>query len=78
MNIAMELVMSDATLEALERLRPIAERAGVGLTEMALAWVLRREEVASAIVGASPTAPRRSTKLRAGSEAGSRRRRELE
>jgi aryl-alcohol dehydrogenase-like predicted oxidoreductase len=53
MNIAMELVMSDATLEAVDRLRPIAERAGVSLTEMALAWVLRREEVASAIVGAS-------------------------
>jgi aryl-alcohol dehydrogenase-like predicted oxidoreductase len=45
--------MSDPVLEAVERLRPVAEQAGLGLAEMALAWVLRREEVASAIVGAS-------------------------
>jgi aryl-alcohol dehydrogenase-like predicted oxidoreductase len=53
MNIAMGLVLNDATLEAVDRLRPIAEQAGLSLTELALAWVLRRPEVASAIVGAS-------------------------
>jgi aryl-alcohol dehydrogenase-like predicted oxidoreductase len=53
MNIAMQLVMNDSTLEAVDRLRPIAEGAGLSLTELALAWVLRRREVASAIVGAS-------------------------
>ena len=53
MNIAMGLVMNDATLGAVERLRPIAEGAGLSLTELALAWVLRRPELASAIVGAS-------------------------
>jgi aryl-alcohol dehydrogenase-like predicted oxidoreductase len=53
MNIAMGLVMNDATLEAVDRLRPIAEQAGVSMADMALAWVLRRPEVASAIVGAS-------------------------
>ena len=53
MNIAMALVMTDERLEAVERLRPIAEGAGLSLTEMALAWVLRRPELASAIVGAS-------------------------
>jgi len=53
MNIAMNLVTNDATLEAVERLRPIAERAGLSVTELALAWVLRRPEIASAIVGAS-------------------------
>ena len=53
MNTAMELVMNDANLEAVERLRPIAEGLGLSLTELALAWVLRREEVAAAIVGAS-------------------------
>jgi aryl-alcohol dehydrogenase-like predicted oxidoreductase len=53
MGSSMSLVMNDATLEAVERLRPIAEQAGLSLTEMALAWVLRRPEVASAIVGAS-------------------------
>jgi aryl-alcohol dehydrogenase-like predicted oxidoreductase len=53
MNVAMGRVMSDATLEAVERLRPVAEGAGLTLPELALAWVLRRPEVASAIVGAS-------------------------
>ena len=45
--------MNDATLEAVERLRPIAAEAGLSMVEMALAWVLRRPEIASAIVGAS-------------------------
>src|SRR3954466_2299243 len=53
MNIAMSLVMNDEVLEAVERLRPVAEQAGLSLTELALAWVLRRPELASAIVGAS-------------------------
>ena len=45
--------MSDAALEAVERLRPIAGRRGLSLAELALAWVLRRAELASAIIGAS-------------------------
>jgi aryl-alcohol dehydrogenase-like predicted oxidoreductase len=53
MGNAMGLVMNDDTLEAVERLRPVAEDAGMSLTELALAWVLRRPELASAIVGAS-------------------------
>ena len=47
------LVMNDATLQAVERLRPVAQQAGLSLSELALAWVLRRGEVASAITGAS-------------------------
>jgi aryl-alcohol dehydrogenase-like predicted oxidoreductase len=46
-------LMRDPVLEAVARLRPVAEEAGLSLAEMALAWVLRREEPASAIVGAS-------------------------
>jgi aryl-alcohol dehydrogenase-like predicted oxidoreductase len=53
MNNSIGLVMNDDTLAAVDRLRPVAEQAGMSLTEMALAWVLRRPEVASAIVGAS-------------------------
>jgi aryl-alcohol dehydrogenase-like predicted oxidoreductase len=53
MSIAMDLVMNDDALEAVDRLRPIAEQAGLSPAELALAWVLRRPEVASAIVGAS-------------------------
>lgn len=41
------------TLEAVQRLKPLAEQAGLTLTQFALAWVLRESNVASAIVGAS-------------------------
>jgi aryl-alcohol dehydrogenase-like predicted oxidoreductase len=40
-------------LEAVQQLRPIAEQAGLTMVQMALAWVLRQQNVASAIVGAS-------------------------
>jgi aryl-alcohol dehydrogenase-like predicted oxidoreductase len=53
MGFAMGMLMSDAALEAVDRLRPVAEEAGVSMAELALAWVLRRPELASAIVGAS-------------------------
>jgi hypothetical protein len=53
MNFAMGMVMSDDDLEAVQRLVPIADGAGLTLPEMALAWVLRRGELSSAIVGAS-------------------------
>ena len=53
MNVAMNRLMDDDVLEAVDRLRPIADQAGLSMAELALAWVLRRPEVASAIVGAS-------------------------
>jgi aryl-alcohol dehydrogenase-like predicted oxidoreductase len=53
MNMSMKLVMNDANLEAVDRLRPIAEGEGISMVQLALAWVLRRTEVAAAIVGAS-------------------------
>ena len=53
MNQAADLVRSDAALTAVQRLVPLADEAGMSLPTMALAWVLRRSEVASAIVGAS-------------------------
>jgi 1-deoxyxylulose-5-phosphate synthase len=40
-------------LEAVQRLRPVAEEAGLSMAQFALAWVLRQPNVASAIVGAS-------------------------
>ncbi|WP_199562538.1 aldo/keto reductase [Pelagibacterium lacus] len=42
---------SPAVLEAVERLRPIAERRGQTMVQLALSWVLRRREVTSALVG---------------------------
>jgi aryl-alcohol dehydrogenase-like predicted oxidoreductase len=53
MSIAIDRYMSDEVLEAVERLAPIAEGAGLSMVELALAWVLREENVASAIIGAS-------------------------
>jgi aryl-alcohol dehydrogenase-like predicted oxidoreductase len=40
-----------ANLALVERLRPIAERYGKSVAELAIAWVLRRPEVTAAIVG---------------------------
>ena len=53
MNVAMNRLMDEEVLEAVDRLRPVADQAGLSMAELALAWVLRRPEVASAIVGAS-------------------------
>jgi aryl-alcohol dehydrogenase-like predicted oxidoreductase len=40
-------------LEAVEAMKPLASEAGVTMSQFALAWVLREQNVASAIVGAS-------------------------
>jgi 1-deoxyxylulose-5-phosphate synthase len=46
-------LVTPRVLEAVERLRPVAEQAGLTMPQLALAWVLRQPNVASAIVGAS-------------------------
>jgi 1-deoxyxylulose-5-phosphate synthase len=46
-------LIAPSVLEAVQRLRPIAEGAGLTMPQLALAWVLRQGNVASAIVGAS-------------------------
>jgi aryl-alcohol dehydrogenase-like predicted oxidoreductase len=45
--------LDPATLAGVQRLRPIAAELGLSLAQLALAWVLRRPEVSSAIIGAS-------------------------
>ena len=45
--------LEERTLRKVERLRPIAAGLGLTLAQLAIAWVLRRPEVSSAIVGAS-------------------------
>jgi aryl-alcohol dehydrogenase-like predicted oxidoreductase len=42
----------NATLQLIEQLRPITERNGKTLAQLAISWVLRRPEVTAAIVGA--------------------------
>ena len=46
-------LMQPELLRAVQRLKPIAEEAGLTLPQFALAWVLREPNVASAITGAS-------------------------
>ena len=53
MGWAMDRFRDDDVLEAVQRLRPIADDLGITLAQLALAWVLREENVASAIIGAS-------------------------
>ena len=45
--------MPDDVLEAVQRLIPIAEDAGLSIATMALAWCLRQDNLASVIIGAS-------------------------
>jgi aryl-alcohol dehydrogenase-like predicted oxidoreductase len=45
--------LEDDVLERVQRLIPIAEQLQITMAQLALAWVLREQNVASAIVGAS-------------------------
>ncbi len=46
-------LMEPELLRSVQRLRPIAEEAGLTMAQFALAWVLREPNIASAIIGAS-------------------------
>jgi len=45
--------MSDDVLERVQQLAPIAEEAGLSMAQLAVAWTLQNNNVASAIIGAS-------------------------
>jgi len=53
MSAFIDRLVAPPVLEAVQRLVPVAERAGLTMAQLALAWVLRQQNVASAIVGAS-------------------------
>jgi aryl-alcohol dehydrogenase-like predicted oxidoreductase len=53
MNYFMDRAKDDRVLERVQGLQPIAEDLGITMAQLALAWVLREPNVASAIVGAS-------------------------
>jgi aryl-alcohol dehydrogenase-like predicted oxidoreductase len=53
MGASIQAYLNDELLEAVQRLRPIADGEGLTMVQLALAWILRRPEVASAITGAS-------------------------
>ena len=53
MGRMMDRWLDDDVLQRVQRLLPVAERLGLSPAQLALAWVLRDDNVAAAIVGAS-------------------------
>jgi aryl-alcohol dehydrogenase-like predicted oxidoreductase len=49
----MEDYFTQPVLDAVQRLKPLASRAGCTLAQLALAWCLRLDVVSSVIVGAT-------------------------
>lgn len=46
-------LLTDENLDKVEKLKGIADELGLSLAQLALAWILRQQNVASALVGAS-------------------------
>jgi aryl-alcohol dehydrogenase-like predicted oxidoreductase len=53
MNRFIKQWLKDDTLRAVQSLRPIADEAGITLSQLALAWVLHQRNVTAVIVGAT-------------------------
>jgi aryl-alcohol dehydrogenase-like predicted oxidoreductase len=53
MNRFIRQWLDDGTLNAVQRLRPIADEAGITMSQLALAWVLHRPNVTAVIAGAT-------------------------
>jgi aryl-alcohol dehydrogenase-like predicted oxidoreductase len=53
MGIFMDRARNQQLLERVQQLRPVADELGLSMAQLALAWVLREQNVASAIIGAS-------------------------
>jgi 1-deoxyxylulose-5-phosphate synthase len=53
MNSFIKQWLNDDMLEAVQRLRPVADGAGLTMSQLSLAWVLRQRNVAAAIIGAT-------------------------
>ncbi|HTV94247.1 MAG TPA: aldo/keto reductase family protein [Verrucomicrobiae bacterium] len=52
----MEEYFTQPVLDAVQKLQPLAAQAGISMSQLALAWVLRQSAVTSAIVGATSPA----------------------
>jgi aryl-alcohol dehydrogenase-like predicted oxidoreductase len=53
MNYFMDRAEDQVLLERVQELRPVADQLGLSMAQLALAWVLREENVAAAIIGAT-------------------------
>ena len=52
-NAFMQDLMNEKTLTAVQSLQTLAQESGYSLLQMALAWVLRKQIVSAAIIGAT-------------------------
>lgn len=52
-NKSIQSLLTDENLDKVEKLKGIADELGLSLAQLALAWILRQQNVASALVGAS-------------------------
>ena len=52
-DMFMGWLMTDEILEAVQKLRPVAESINLSMAQLAVAWVLQNDNVSAAIVGAS-------------------------
>lgn len=48
-------LLESTVLDAVQKVRPLAAAAGLSLAQFAIAWILRRKEVATVLVGATST-----------------------
>ena len=62
----MKQMLNDDLLERVQRLAPLAERAGLSMAALAVAWVLQADGVSAAIVGATRPEQLRDTVQAAG------------
>ena len=49
----MQRYLADPVLEAVQQLKPVADKAGCSMAQLAIAWVLAQPGITSAIIGAS-------------------------
>lgn len=49
----MQRYLADPVLDAVQRLKPVAEKAGCSMAQLAIAWVVAQPGITSAIIGAS-------------------------
>lgn len=52
-NVFMREMLNDKTLTAVQQLNEFAQQQGYSLAQMALAWILRQQDVSSTIIGAT-------------------------
>ena len=48
-----ERLLTDEILTRVQKLKPLAEQAGLSMAQLAVAWVLQNDDVSAAIIGAS-------------------------